>query len=164
MHSKKSTTFAPAIRKLHPQFGVWCNGNTADSGPAFPGSSPGTPTRRKASNIWKLFFLLNTSILGCIKAGTGLHGVQVVMTYDEGAGIALFQFQEQLPQSLSLCLRACRCASEPVAVPRCECRQAVRRYRVRPRSTHLSSICCVPGSVPPPYIPVVPFRAFRLVG
>ena len=40
---------------LHPQyktsefwktnFGVWCNGNTADSGPAFPGSSPGTPTR-----------------------------------------------------------------------------------------------------------------------
>ena len=25
-------------------FGVWCNGNTADSGPAFPGSSPGTPT------------------------------------------------------------------------------------------------------------------------
>ena len=39
---------------LHPQFrarllacndiGVWCNGNTADSGPAFPGSSPGTPT------------------------------------------------------------------------------------------------------------------------
>ncbi|MCR4675594.1 MAG: hypothetical protein K5675_11315, partial [Lachnospiraceae bacterium] len=21
--------------------GIWCNGNTADSGPAFPGSSPG---------------------------------------------------------------------------------------------------------------------------
>ena len=38
---------------LHPQFkiarliGVWCNGNTADSGPAFPGSSPGTPTEKK---------------------------------------------------------------------------------------------------------------------
>ena len=28
-----------------PKFGVWCNGNTADSGPAFPGSNPGTPTR-----------------------------------------------------------------------------------------------------------------------
>ena len=27
------------------KFGVWCNGNTADSGPAFPGSSPGTPTQ-----------------------------------------------------------------------------------------------------------------------
>ena len=29
-------------------FGVWCNGNTADSGPAFPGSSPGTPTKETA--------------------------------------------------------------------------------------------------------------------
>ena len=45
---------------LHPQnrtrefyskqhFGVWCNGNTADSGPAFPGSSPGTPTKSARS-------------------------------------------------------------------------------------------------------------------
>ena len=109
MHSKKSTTFAPAIRKLHPQFGVWCNGNTADSGPAFPGSSPGTPTRRKASNIWKLFFLLNTSILGCIKAGTGLHGVQVVMAYDERGDSAV-----SVPGAA---------ASEPVAVPKQEVRK-----------------------------------------
>ena len=28
--------------------GVWCNGNTADSGPAFPGSNPGTPTQETA--------------------------------------------------------------------------------------------------------------------
>ena len=27
--------------------GIWCNGNTADSGPAFPGSSPGIPTTKK---------------------------------------------------------------------------------------------------------------------
>ena len=26
------------------RIGLWCNGNTADSGPAFPGSSPGSPT------------------------------------------------------------------------------------------------------------------------
>ena len=25
--------------------GLWCNGNTADSGPAFPGSSPGSPAK-----------------------------------------------------------------------------------------------------------------------
>ena len=31
---------------MQNKFGVWCNGNTADSGPAFPGSSPGTPTKR----------------------------------------------------------------------------------------------------------------------
>ncbi len=24
--------------------GVWCNGNTTDSGPVIPGSNPGTPT------------------------------------------------------------------------------------------------------------------------
>ena len=47
---------------LHPQnrtrefsskkhFGVWCNGNTADSGPAFPGSSPGTPTKKIAKSL-----------------------------------------------------------------------------------------------------------------
>ena len=34
---------------LHPKtIGLWCNGNTADSGPAFPGSSPGSPTARRA--------------------------------------------------------------------------------------------------------------------
>ena len=40
-------------------FGVWCNGNTADSGPAFPGSSPGTPTTQSPSgsnDAWRLFF------------------------------------------------------------------------------------------------------------
>ena len=26
--------------------GLWCNGNTADSGPAFPGSSPGSPATK----------------------------------------------------------------------------------------------------------------------
>ena len=48
---RKSCTFAPANqnkRVLKTKFGVWCNGNTADSGPAFPGSSPGTPTKKIA--------------------------------------------------------------------------------------------------------------------
>ena len=36
---------------LHPQcknknIGLWCNGNTTDSGPVIPGSSPGSPTRK----------------------------------------------------------------------------------------------------------------------
>ena len=26
------------------KFGLWCNGNTTDSGPVFPGSNPGSPT------------------------------------------------------------------------------------------------------------------------
>ena len=63
---RKSCTFAPAKRNksvLKAKFGVWCNGNTADSGPAFPGSSPGTPTkenRRKwADSLVSSFFICN---------------------------------------------------------------------------------------------------------
>ena len=44
---------------LHPKsIGLWCNGNTADSGPAFPGSSPGSPTARRADThvSARLFF------------------------------------------------------------------------------------------------------------
>ena len=37
--TKKCCTFATQL-----SIGLWCNGNTADSGPAFPGSSPGSPT------------------------------------------------------------------------------------------------------------------------
>ncbi len=42
---KKMTIFAP-----QKCFGLWCNGNTADSGPAFPGSSPGSPAKKKPLN------------------------------------------------------------------------------------------------------------------
>ena len=47
--SEKTTTFAAHFEKMQSKIGVWCNGNTADSGPAFPGSSPGTPTRKTLS-------------------------------------------------------------------------------------------------------------------
>ena len=47
--TEKSCTFAS-----HLSLGLWCNGNTADSGPAFPGSSPGSPTERFPSG--NLFF------------------------------------------------------------------------------------------------------------
>ena len=65
---EKSTTFAPAIRNkrvLKTKFGVWCNGNTADSGPAFPGSSPGTPTKRIA-NMAVLFFCIQSFSTRCV--------------------------------------------------------------------------------------------------
>ena len=41
--SENMRTFAAQFRRI----GVWCNGNTADSGPAFPGSNPGTPTKER---------------------------------------------------------------------------------------------------------------------
>ena len=50
---KNVSTFASQLRNKsltsRLNNGIWCNGNTADSGPAFPGSSPGIPT--KSSNI-----------------------------------------------------------------------------------------------------------------
>ncbi len=36
--------------------GLWCNGNTADSGPAFPGSSPGSPAKKERRNLRLSFF------------------------------------------------------------------------------------------------------------
>ncbi len=45
---------------LQPQLkndGVWCNGNTTDSGPVIPGSSPGTPTESQPRQ--RLFFMLH---------------------------------------------------------------------------------------------------------
>ena len=69
---EKVLVVSEKVVPLHPQIGtrlfylqkgigVWCNGNTADSGPAFPGSSPGTPTKRiakllKINNLAVFFF------------------------------------------------------------------------------------------------------------
>ena len=50
--TKKSCTFASQM-----SLGLWCNGNTADSGPAFPGSSPGSPTKRDFRMEISLLFI-----------------------------------------------------------------------------------------------------------
>ena len=39
--------------------GIWCNGNTTDSGPVIPGSSPGIPTREHLS-FERCFFFVYT--------------------------------------------------------------------------------------------------------
>ena len=43
LHTQFRTTLISAVL-----IGIWCNGNTADSGPAFSGSSPDTPTYKMA--------------------------------------------------------------------------------------------------------------------
>ena len=69
---------------LHPKsIGLWCNGNTADSGPAFPGSSPGSPTARRA-DIYvsaRLFFTLSLSYIKT----TGEEILSSVLTTDQPA-------------------------------------------------------------------------------
>ena len=61
--TEKSCTFASQL-----SLGLWCNGNTADSGPAFPGSSPGSPTERFP--IGNLFFCLFSVISGQLENGS----------------------------------------------------------------------------------------------
>ena len=52
LHLSKKRVFCLRFAlTLLPKIGVWCNGNTADSGPAFPGSSPGTPTEIIAKSL-----------------------------------------------------------------------------------------------------------------
>ena len=50
--TEKSCTFASQLSN-----GLWCNGNTADSGPAFPGSSPGSPTKKRILHRVLFFYL-----------------------------------------------------------------------------------------------------------
>lgn len=42
------------IRKFAPHLaiGLWCNGNTTDSGPVIPSSNLGSPTKIKAHRIF----------------------------------------------------------------------------------------------------------------
>ena len=62
--TEKSCTFAS-----HLSLGLWCNGNTADSGPAFPGSSPGSPTERFPNG--NLFFYIIASATNGSPAKSG---------------------------------------------------------------------------------------------
>ncbi len=49
----------PGRVEVLKSIGVWCNGNTADSGPAFSGSSPDTPTQKSSTsrNVCAALFL-----------------------------------------------------------------------------------------------------------
>ena len=47
------------LRIAEIKIGIWCNGNTTDSGPVFPGSSPGIPTRER-DFVMKPLFLVFT--------------------------------------------------------------------------------------------------------
>ena len=55
---KKQFTFALAKALI----GLWCNGNTTDSGPVFSGSSPDSPTYIKL-NIDKKNLVRNQEVL-----------------------------------------------------------------------------------------------------
>ena len=43
--------------------GLWCNGNTTDSGPVIPGSNPGSPTIGTFIKYYKISQLIHTQII-----------------------------------------------------------------------------------------------------
>ena len=54
-------TFAIAIRKQNDcrhKIGIWCNGNTTDSGPVIPGSNPGSPTEKRTLRLMRCPFFI----------------------------------------------------------------------------------------------------------
>ncbi|CCX61192.1 unknown [Bacteroides sp. CAG:598] len=56
--------------------GLWCNGNTTDSGPVIPGSNPGSPTEKRTLRLMRCPFLLSVCVCvglkrrGCVKTGS----------------------------------------------------------------------------------------------
>ena len=51
-------TFASQKQKELIDIGIWCNGNTTDSGPVILGSSPSIPTGSvEYGNIFNRFFM-----------------------------------------------------------------------------------------------------------
>ena len=58
---QKCCTFAPSNKKDDNRsfdFGLWCNGNTTDSGPVFLGSNPSSPTKSCSDFSEQLFCFL----------------------------------------------------------------------------------------------------------
>ena len=50
--------FAAFSRRKQRVIGLWCNGNTTDSGPVFLGSNPSSPTKRCSELSGHLFCFL----------------------------------------------------------------------------------------------------------
>ena len=73
---KNKFYFCTRKRKI----GLWCNGNTTDSGPVIPGSNPGSPTRRRLFQVVFFFVLgyqdsFSLSRLGRLVCGCQMRSV-----------------------------------------------------------------------------------------
>lgn len=54
--SKINSNFAAQFNNCNFNIGIWCNGNTTDSGPVILGSSPSIPTIIKVSSSYRKHF------------------------------------------------------------------------------------------------------------
>ena len=78
LHLSKKQFLHSVCADFAPVIGVWCNGNTTDSGPVILGSSPSTPTRKRKASIWKPFLFLLFLILSVDSLDLLTYEVHVV--------------------------------------------------------------------------------------
>ena len=61
-HANKGTTYTVNHYLATKHIGIWCNGNTTDSGPVILGSSPSIPTKQSLFITNRLFLYIYLSI------------------------------------------------------------------------------------------------------
>ena len=71
--AKNKFYFCTRKRKI----GLWCNGNTTDSGPVIPGSNPGSPTRRRLFQVVFFFVLCYQDSFSLSRLGRLVCGCQM---------------------------------------------------------------------------------------
>ena len=62
-HANKGTTYTVYHYLATKHIGIWCNGNTTDSGPVILGSSPSIPTTERHPHQGDVFLLLYMIVL-----------------------------------------------------------------------------------------------------
>ena len=74
---------SPHGEEPNNKFGLWCNGNTTDSGPVFLGSNPSSPTARE--NACKSILSLFLHFMMCPKKGSYKNHIRALkMVRDDG--------------------------------------------------------------------------------
>ena len=71
-----------SVKNDNDQIGLWCNGNTTDSGPVIPGSNPGGPTKRPPER--EVFFLSMQLIMAvCLRHQPCTHTSKYASLHDK---------------------------------------------------------------------------------
>ena len=64
-HANKGMTYTVNHYLATKHIGIWCNGNTTDSGPVILGSSPSIPTKQSLFFTNRLFSYMEGSVKKC---------------------------------------------------------------------------------------------------